>query len=78
MFIQLQRRKIPHSFGWNEPDFKRSGFIICHKSFTENHTVGRGEEMTEKYCQEIRSKFMSHKLLAERNIKIKIVFLPLT
>lgn len=78
MFIQSERRKIPCSFGQNESDFKHCGFIICHKPFTENHIVGRGEEMTEKYCQVITSKFMSHKLLAERNIKSKIVVLPLT
>lgn len=34
--------------------------------------------MTEKYYQVIKSKFMSHTLLAERNIKNKIVVLPLT
>lgn len=34
--------------------------------------------MTEKYYQVIKSKFMSHTLVAESNIKNKIMFLPLT
>lgn len=73
VLVQLGRGKPLCIF--DEYDFKCCG---CHKPFTENHTAGRGEEMTEKYYKVIKCKFMSHTLLAERNIKNKIMFLSLT